>query len=71
MLIQILQGHPNQNQLLKASRNPPLREVYETIKERMRLISKENGIDKLFREKDLNILAFPMDSFMTFNISYI
>jgi amidase len=26
--------------------------------------SKVNGIDRLFREQNLNILAFPMDSLM-------
>ncbi|KAK8915427.1 putative amidase [Metarhizium anisopliae] len=56
----------NQNQLLKASRDPPSQEVYETVKERMKLISKDNGIDKLFREQNLNMLAFPLDSLMVF-----
>ncbi|KAJ5703975.1 hypothetical protein N7493_011113 [Penicillium malachiteum] len=54
-----------QNQLLKASRDPPTEEIYETFKKRMRLISTENGIDKLFDEQNLNILAFPMDSPIT------
>jgi amidase len=27
-------------------------------------VSKVNGIDRLFREQNLNILAFPMDSLM-------
>ncbi|KAM6480862.1 amidase signature enzyme [Trichoderma sp. SZMC 28011] len=58
--------HPDQNQLLKATRDPPTREIYEAVKERIRTVSKENGIDKLFREKNLNILAFPMDSLMVF-----
>ncbi|KAL6791503.1 amidase signature enzyme [Trichoderma sp. SZMC 28013] len=58
--------HPDQNQLLKAARDPPTRQIYEAVKERMRTVSKENGIDKLFREQNLNILAFPMDSLMVF-----
>ncbi|KAJ8125494.1 hypothetical protein O1611_g8145 [Lasiodiplodia mahajangana] len=64
--VELPEGHPDQNQLLKASRNPPSREMYETVKERMKSISKDNGIDKLFREQNLNILAFPMDSLMVF-----
>ncbi|KAJ4855571.1 amidase domain-containing protein [Trichoderma breve] len=59
-------GHPDQNQLLKATRDPPTREIYEGVKERIKTVSKENGIDKLFREENLNILAFPMDSLMVF-----
>ncbi|KAL6810507.1 amidase signature enzyme [Trichoderma camerunense] len=58
--------HPDQNQLLKATQDPPTREIYEAVKERIRTVSKENGIDKLFREKNLNILAFPMDSLLVF-----
>ncbi|KAJ5100375.1 amidase signature enzyme [Penicillium angulare] len=60
------QAHPDQNQLLKASRDPPAQQVYETVKQRIKLISKDNGIDKLFREQNLNIIAFPMDSLMVF-----
>ncbi|PTB48318.1 hypothetical protein M431DRAFT_100241, partial [Trichoderma harzianum CBS 226.95] len=58
--------HPDQNQLLKASRDPPTRKMYEAVKERIKTISKENGIDKLFRDQNLNILAFPLDSLMVF-----
>ncbi|KAI0505485.1 amidase signature enzyme [Xylaria bambusicola] len=64
--VELPESHPDQNQLIKASRNPPSREMYETVKARMKSISKDNGIDKLFREQDLNILAFPMDSLMVF-----
>ena len=32
----------------------------------MKIVSRDNGIDKLFREQNLNILAFPMDSLMVF-----
>ncbi|RWA05000.1 hypothetical protein EKO27_g10101 [Xylaria grammica] len=64
--VELPESHPDQNQLLKASRNPPPREMYETVKARMKSISKDNGIDKLFREQGLNILAFPMDSLMVF-----
>lgn len=60
------EDHPDQNQLLKATQDPPTREIYEAVKERIRTVSKENGIDKLFREKNLNILAFPMDSLLVF-----
>ncbi|KAH0591777.1 hypothetical protein MHUMG1_10476 [Metarhizium humberi] len=64
--VELPESHPDQNQLLKASRDPPSQEVYETVKERMKLISKDNGIDKLFREQNLNMLAFPLDSLMVF-----
>ncbi|KAI0113611.1 amidase signature enzyme [Nemania sp. FL0031] len=60
------ENHQDQDQLLRASQDPPSKEVYETVKERMKSISKDQGIDKLFREKNLNILAFPMDSLMLF-----
>ncbi|OIW31693.1 amidase signature enzyme [Coniochaeta ligniaria NRRL 30616] len=39
---------------------------HEAVKERMKTISKDNGIYKLFREQNLNILPFPMDSLMVF-----
>jgi amidase len=32
----------------------------------MTAVSKVNGIDKLFREQNLNILAFPQDSLMIY-----
>lgn len=32
----------------------------------MKEISRDNGIDQLFREKGLNVLVFPMDSLMVF-----
>lgn len=62
----VQQGHADQNQLLRASRNPPSRDLYEAVKRHMRTVAKTDGIDKLFREQDLNLLAFPMDSRMTF-----
>jgi hypothetical protein len=61
-----LQGLVDQNQLLKASRDPPSKATYEAVKEWMTTVSKVNGIDKLFREQNLNILAFPMDSLIVF-----
>ncbi|QLI71142.1 uncharacterized protein G6M90_00g080810 [Metarhizium brunneum] len=64
--VELPESHPDQNQLLKASRDPPSQEVYETVKERIKLISKDNGIDKLFREQNLNVLAFSLDSLMVF-----
>ncbi|KAJ5919128.1 amidase signature enzyme [Penicillium verhagenii] len=64
--MELPESHSDQNQLLKASWDPPSKEVYETVKERMKLISKDNGIDKLFRERNLNMLAFPLDSLMVF-----
>ncbi|KAF2105230.1 amidase signature domain-containing protein [Lophiotrema nucula] len=60
------ESYLDQNQLLKALRNPLLKETYEAVKELMKTVFKENGIDKLFREQNLNILAFPMDSLMVF-----
>ncbi|RFU32343.1 hypothetical protein B7463_g3979, partial [Scytalidium lignicola] len=54
------------NQLLRASRDPPSQATYEAVKKQMKIVSKDNGIDKLFREQNLNILAFPMDSLMVF-----
>ncbi|KAH6714418.1 amidase signature domain-containing protein [Leptodontidium sp. MPI-SDFR-AT-0119] len=60
------EGHADQNQLLKASRDPPSQATYEAVKKRMKTVSKDNGIDKLFREQNLNILAFPLDSLMVF-----
>ncbi|KAK0099948.1 hypothetical protein ONS96_007893 [Cadophora gregata f. sp. sojae] len=60
------EDHPDQNQLVKASRDPPTQATYDAVKGRMKNISKDNGIDKLFREQNLNILAFPMDSLMVF-----
>ncbi|KID81235.1 LysM domain-containing protein [Metarhizium guizhouense ARSEF 977] len=62
----IIKFNLDYRELLKASRDPPSQEVYETVKERMKLISKDNGIDKLFREQNLNMLAFPLDSLMVF-----
>jgi amidase len=52
--------------LLKASRDSPSQATYEAAKERMKTVSKDNGIDKLFREQNLNILAFPLDSLVVF-----
>jgi amidase len=60
------EGHADQNQLLKASRDPPSEATYEAVKARMKTISRDDGIDKLFREQNLNILAFPLDSLMVF-----
>ena len=60
------EGHADQNQLLKATRDPPSQATYEAVKKRMNAVSKVNGIDKLFREQNLNLLAFPMDSLMAF-----
>jgi hypothetical protein len=32
----------------------------------MKTVAKDNGVDRLFHEQNLNILAFPMDSLMVF-----
>jgi amidase len=61
-----LAGHPDQEQLLRASRDRPSQETYEAVKQHMTAVSKVNGIDKLFREQNLNLLAFPQDSLMIY-----
>jgi hypothetical protein len=61
-----LEDHPDQEQLLRASRDRPSQETYEAAKQHMTAVSKVNGIDKLFREQDLNLLAFPQDSLMIY-----
>jgi len=64
MLTRLLKDHSDQGQLLRASRDRPSRETCEAVKQHMITASKVNGIDRLFREQNLNILAFPMDSLM-------
>ncbi|KAL7952055.1 amidase signature domain-containing protein [Trichoderma barbatum] len=58
--------------IIKLNLDHPLKELpegmrhNEAVKERMKTVGKDQGIDKLFREPNLNILASPMDSFMVF-----
>ncbi|KAL2063267.1 hypothetical protein VTL71DRAFT_5072 [Oculimacula yallundae] len=54
--------HPDQGQLLRASRNPPSKELYEKAVFHSRHVVKDQGIDKLFKEKNLNLLACSMDA---------
>nr|ODN89884.1 hypothetical protein L204_06161 [Cryptococcus depauperatus CBS 7855] len=54
--------HPDQGQLLRASRNPPSKELYEKAVFHSRNVAKDQGIDKLFVEKNLNLLAYSMDA---------
>lgn len=54
--------HPDQGQLLRASRNPPSKELYDKAVFHSRHVAKDQGIDKLFREKNLNLLAYSMDA---------
>ncbi|KAJ2991373.1 hypothetical protein NUW58_g2540 [Xylaria curta] len=54
--------HPDHGQLLRASRSPPSKELYEQAVFHSRNIAKDQGIDKLFREKNLNLLAYSMDA---------
>jgi hypothetical protein len=64
LLKRFLEGHPDQQQLLRASRDRPSQETYEAAKQHMKMVSKVNGVDKLFREQGLNLLVFPQDSLM-------
>jgi hypothetical protein len=61
-----LEDHPDQEQLLRASRDRPSQDTYEAAKQHMTAVSKVDGIDKLFREQNLNLLAFPQDSLMIY-----
>ncbi|KAH8660510.1 amidase signature domain-containing protein [Xylariales sp. PMI_506] len=54
--------HPDQGQLLRASRSPPSRELYEQAVFHSRNVAKDQGVDKLFAEKNLNLLAYSMDA---------
>ncbi|KAG4428412.1 hypothetical protein IFR05_016101 [Cadophora sp. M221] len=54
--------HPDQGQLLRASRNPPSKELYEKAIFHSRDVAKDQGIDKLFKERNLNLLAYSMDA---------
>ncbi|KAL2204589.1 amidase signature enzyme [Sarocladium strictum] len=53
--------HPDQGQLLRASRSPPSKELYEKAICHSRSIAKDQGVDKLFVEKNLNLVAYSMD----------
>ncbi|UKZ76806.1 hypothetical protein TrVFT333_004518 [Trichoderma virens FT-333] len=46
--------------------DPLSQATYEAVKKLMKKVAKDDGVDKLFREKNLNMLAFPMDSPMVF-----
>ncbi|KAI1127437.1 amidase signature domain-containing protein [Nemania abortiva] len=54
--------HPDQGQLLRAARNPPSKESYEKALVRSHDVAKTQGVDKLFREKNLNLLVYSMDA---------
>lgn len=54
--------HPDQGQLLRASTDRPPKELYEKAVLHSRTVAKDQGIDKLFKEKDLNLLAYSMDA---------
>nr|ODN85433.1 hypothetical protein L203_05049 [Cryptococcus depauperatus CBS 7841] len=54
--------HPDQGQLLRASRNPPSKELYEKAVFHSRNVAKDQGIGKLFIEKNLDLLAYSMDA---------
>jgi len=54
--------HPDQGQLLRALRTPPSKELYEKAVFHSRNVAKDQGIDKLFKEKNLNLLAYSMDA---------
>ena len=53
--------HPDQNWLLKGVHNRPSQEEYESDVAYFQQVAREEGIEKLFREKDLNLLAFSAD----------
>ena len=61
MLIWFAQDHPDQNWLLKGVHNRPSLEEYESDVAYFRRVAGEEGIEKLFKEKDLNLLAFSAD----------
>ena len=53
---------PDQSKLIDASRHRPSKELYEWALHHMSVVTRERGIDKVFKESNLNLLAMPMDS---------
>lgn len=61
MLTWFTQDHPDQNWLLKGVHNRPSQEEYESDVAYFRHVARQEGIEKLFKERDLNLLAFSAD----------
>ena len=61
MLNWFTEDHPDQNWLLKGMDNRPSQEEYESDVAYFRRVARDEGIEKLFREKNLNLLAFSAD----------
>lgn len=60
--------HPDQAWLIEGLEDPPSKEEHDENVAHFRRISRDEGIEKLFRERSLNLLAFSTDS-LVFTIS--
>lgn len=57
-----LSGDLSQQRLIWASKAPSSNASAKRANEHLRRVARDNGVDKALEENDLDLLAFPMDS---------